>query len=37
MVYDAVKRNAAFQRDLRFMGQITAAAVSVMNNTCPVK
>jgi four helix bundle protein len=32
MVYDSVKRNAAFQKDLRFMGQITAAAVSVMNN-----
>jgi four helix bundle protein len=32
MVYDAVKKNVAFQRDLRFMGQITAAAVSVMNN-----
>ena len=32
MVYNAVKKNAAFQRDLRFMGQITAAAVSIMNN-----
>jgi four helix bundle protein len=32
MVYDAVKKNAAFQRDLRFIGQITAAAVSIMNN-----
>jgi len=32
MVYNAVKKNVAFQRDLRFMGQITAAAVSIMNN-----
>jgi len=31
-VYDAVAKNGAFQRDLRFVGQITAAAVSVMNN-----
>jgi four helix bundle protein len=32
MVYSAVKKNTAFQKDLRFMGQITAAAVSIMNN-----
>jgi four helix bundle protein len=32
MVYSAVEKNAAFQRDLRFIGQITAAAVSIMNN-----
>jgi four helix bundle protein len=37
MVYAAVANNGAFQRDLRFVGQITAAAVSIMNNTCPVK
>jgi four helix bundle protein len=32
MVYAAVAKSGAFQRDLRFVGQITAAAVSVMNN-----
>jgi four helix bundle protein len=32
MVYGAVKNNTSFQKDLRFMGQITAAAVSIMNN-----
>ena len=32
MVYSAVAKNGAFQKDLRFVGQITAAAVSVMNN-----
>ena len=32
MVYSAVEKNRAFQRDLRFGGQITAAAVSIMNN-----
>jgi four helix bundle protein len=32
MVYSAVSENGAFQRDLRFVGQITAAAVSIMNN-----
>ena len=32
MVYSAVNKNTAFQKDLRFMGQITAAAVSIMNN-----
>lgn len=35
MVYGAVKKNKAFEKDLRFVGQITAAAVSTMNN--PVK
>ena len=37
MVYDAIEENSAFQRDLRLSGQITGAAISVMNNTCPVK
>jgi four helix bundle protein len=32
MVYHAVRKDVAFQRDLRLVGQITAAAVSVMNN-----
>jgi len=32
MVYQSVRENGAFQRDLRFAGQITAAAVSIMNN-----
>jgi len=32
MVYNAVRENAAFKSDLRFVGQMTAAAVSVMNN-----
>lgn len=32
MVYDAVRKDGAFQRDLRFVGQVTAAAVSIMNN-----
>ena len=32
IVYDAVNKNNSFQKDLRFVGQITAAAVSVMNN-----
>jgi hypothetical protein len=31
-VYAAVAKNGAFQKDLRFVGQITAAAVSLMNN-----
>ena len=37
MVYAAVNANPAFQKDFRLNGQITGAAVSVMNNTCPVK
>ena len=32
MVYDAVEKNGSVKRDLRFIGQITAAAVSIMNN-----
>jgi four helix bundle protein len=32
MVYAAVNANPAFQRDFRLNGQITGAAVSVMNN-----
>lgn len=30
--YTAIKENGVFQRDFRFVGQITTAAVSVMNN-----
>ena len=33
MVYDAIDENPAFQRDFRLSGQITGAAISVMNNT----
>jgi four helix bundle protein len=33
MVYDAIDENSAFQRDFRLSGQITGAAISVMNNT----
>jgi four helix bundle protein len=32
MVYDAVEKNGSVKRDIRFIGQITAAAVSIMNN-----
>ena len=32
MVYAAVNANPAFQKDFRLNGQITGAAVSVMNN-----
>jgi four helix bundle protein len=32
MIYAAVRKSEAFQKDFRFVGQITAAAVSVMNN-----
>jgi four helix bundle protein len=32
MAYSAVRENASFKKDLRFVDQITAAAVSVMNN-----
>ena len=32
MVYAAIKDSPEFQRDYRLVGQITAAAVSVMNN-----
>lgn len=33
MVYKAVNSDPSFQRDFRLVGQITGAAVSVMNNT----
>jgi four helix bundle protein len=32
MVYEAVNASSAFQRDFRLNGQITGAAISVMNN-----
>jgi four helix bundle protein len=32
MVYESVNANPGFQRDFRLSGQITGAAVSVMNN-----
>jgi four helix bundle protein len=32
MVYRAVKANNEFQKDFRLSGQITGAAISVMNN-----
>ena len=38
MVYKAVNENKNFQKDYRLSGQITGAAISVMNNiACPVK
>jgi four helix bundle protein len=33
LVYTAVKSNEEFQKDFRLSGQITGAAISVMNNT----
>ncbi|MBD3263716.1 MAG: four helix bundle protein [Candidatus Omnitrophica bacterium] len=33
MIYEAVRSNKNFDRDLRFKGQITAAGVSTMSNT----
>jgi len=32
MVYEAVNENKKFQKDFRLSGQITGAAISVMNN-----
>jgi len=33
MVYKAINENKAFQKDYRLTGQITGAAISVMNNS----
>jgi len=37
MVYNAINKSKAFQKDYRLVGQIQGAAVSVMLNTWPVK
>jgi len=37
IIYEAVRNSPEFQKDFRLVGQYTAAGVSVMNNTCPVK
>ena len=38
MVYKAISESKNFQKDYRLTGQITGAAISVMNNiACPVK
>ena len=32
MVYEAIRENKELQKDYRLTGQITGAAISVMNN-----
>ena len=37
IIYSAIKTDPEFQKDFRLVSQYTAAGVSVMNNTRPVK
>jgi hypothetical protein len=37
MVCATIIASEDFQKDYRLVGQITGAAISVMNDTCPVK